>query len=581
MITRASSIQKNVVDEKFLQMEFADGDLAGGKNLVYESRERFGENVRKFCEHFVQVGGTVLMLGRPQAGAVWEVVSSGRRANDENLHSTFDDAAPFNDGDSDKQSQSKRFHIPQPRSLLAPEDMASHRTINVEADNFSGNGGKVMQLAPGDPLSAHASPSTTKSIGFIWRSLASVEAVLAGDVDTCRDEGGGDTWTVHAIPCSCVIDTSSRGASRSAAADFCCSLLQVYPSSEVDITMESEGQVNGTFVYEGASAAAYEMREKPTVIFVLGGPGSGKGTQCARIVENYGFVHLSAGDLLRAEVASGSEHGVMLQNMMKEGKIVPAEVTVGLLQAAMAKSGKNKFLIDGFPRDEDNRLTFERVTGIIPEFVLFFDCPEDVMEKRLLNRGEGRVDDNVETIRKRFKVFSCQSVPVVDYYERLAKVRKVKSTYPPDMVFTNIKPYFTKFLEADVLDATRKLVKAIDNGDSLTYRKFVDEKLTAYEPEAQGHLVEGLPFHLLWLDTVDQNTQEDKRVISRICSPWVRLLGENAAIVGYARLFQAAKGPVVSTSNETRVWERRKSEDGAFEWKLVHLHRTTAPMWDT
>ncbi|KAG6582520.1 UMP-CMP kinase 4, partial [Cucurbita argyrosperma subsp. sororia] len=145
------------------------------------------------------------------------------------------------------------------------------------------------------------------------------------------------------------------------------------------------------------------VNKKPTVVFVLGGPGSGKGTQCSNIIEHFGYTHLSAGDLLRAEIKSGSENGTMIQNMIKEGKIVPSEVTIKLLQRAMEKSGNDKFLIDGFPRNEENRAAFEAVTGIEPSVVLFFDCLEEEMERRLLSRNEGRVDDNIETIRKRFK----------------------------------------------------------------------------------------------------------------------------------------------------------------------------------
>lgn len=87
---------------------------------------------------------------------------------------------------------------------------------------------------------------------------------------------------------------------------------------------------------------------------MLGGPGSGKGTQCSKIVEVFGYIHLSAGDLLREERQSGSELAEMINTNIKEGKIVPAEVTVGLLRTAMEKSGATKFLIDGFPRDADN-----------------------------------------------------------------------------------------------------------------------------------------------------------------------------------------------------------------------------------
>ncbi|KAK7350523.1 hypothetical protein VNO77_09232 [Canavalia gladiata] len=182
--------------------------------------------------------------------------------------------------------------------------------------------------------------------------------------------------------------------------------------------------------------------KKPTVIFVLGGPGSGKGTQCANIVQHFGYTHLSAGDLLRAEIKSGSENGTMIQNMIKEGKIVPSEVTIKLLQRAMQESGNDKFLIDGFPRNEENRAAFERVTGIEPAFVLYFDCPEEEMERRLLNRNQGREDDNIETIRKRFKVFLESSLPVINYYDAKEKVRKIDAVRPIEEIFESVKVIF-------------------------------------------------------------------------------------------------------------------------------------------
>ncbi|XP_057846438.2 UMP-CMP kinase 3 isoform X2 [Cryptomeria japonica] len=196
------------------------------------------------------------------------------------------------------------------------------------------------------------------------------------------------------------------------------------------------------------------MEKKVHVVFVLGGPGSGKGTQCAKVVEKFGFTHLSAGDLLRAEINSGSENGTMIQNMIKEGKIVPSEVTVKLLQRAMQESENDKFLIDGFPRNEENRAAFERVTGIVPEFILFFDCPEDEMERRLLSRNQGRVDDNIETIRKRFNVFIESSLPVVEYYSSKGKVRKIDATGAIDNIFEGICVLFEPFVE----------VKEKDNG---------------------------------------------------------------------------------------------------------------------
>ena len=95
---------------------------------------------------------------------------------------------------------------------------------------------------------------------------------------------------------------------------------------------------------------------KPMVFFVLGGPGSGKGTQSLKLAKEHGFVHLSAGDLLREEKNSGSETASMINTYIKEGKIVPGEVTVGLIKKVIEKNGwnQNKYLIDGFPRNKEN-----------------------------------------------------------------------------------------------------------------------------------------------------------------------------------------------------------------------------------
>ncbi|KAM3463119.1 hypothetical protein NHJ6243_003561 [Beauveria neobassiana] len=181
-----------------------------------------------------------------------------------------------------------------------------------------------------------------------------------------------------------------------------------------------------------------------TVVFVLGGPGAGKGTQCAKLVEQHGFTHLSAGDLLRAEQdRPGSQFGDLIRDYIKNGLIVPMEVTVKLLENAMADALRQKgtgsagrFLIDGFPRKLDQAYKFED-TVCPAKLVLFFDCPEKVMEARLLERGKtsGRADDNAESIRKRFRTFIETSMPVVDYYEKQGKVVKIEAVKAADEVF--------------------------------------------------------------------------------------------------------------------------------------------------
>ena len=191
----------------------------------------------------------------------------------------------------------------------------------------------------------------------------------------------------------------------------------------------------------------------PKVVFVLGGPGSGKGTQCARIVAEFGYTHLSAGDLLRAEVARGSADGQMIDGMIRNGQIVPVEVTLNLLKRAMMSSANDKFLIDGFPRAIDQAVAFEEQVGPCA-FTLFLDCPEEIMKDRLLERGKtsGRSDDNAETIAKRFKVFQMQSMPVISHYSRRGRVKMVAATADaegddghvrtPDEIYAEVRKCF-------------------------------------------------------------------------------------------------------------------------------------------
>ncbi|OVA19539.1 Adenylate kinase [Macleaya cordata] len=197
---------------------------------------------------------------------------------------------------------------------------------------------------------------------------------------------------------------------------------------------------------ETPAKEGFSSRERvPFITFVLGGPGSGKGTQCAKIVESFGFTHLSAGDLLRKEISSNSDKGAMILDTIKEGKIVPSEVTVNLIQRAIESSGNYKFLIDGFPRSEENRIAFERIMGAEPNFVLFFDCPEDEMVKRVLSRNQGRVDDNIDTIKKRLKVFVALNLPVINYYSEKGKVHKINAVGTEDEIFEQVLRIFSAY----------------------------------------------------------------------------------------------------------------------------------------
>nr|XP_051220419.1 UMP-CMP kinase 1-like [Lolium perenne]XP_051220420.1 UMP-CMP kinase 1-like [Lolium perenne] len=192
--------------------------------------------------------------------------------------------------------------------------------------------------------------------------------------------------------------------------------------------------------YDGSMPPGKKLK----IVFVIGGPGSGKGTQCSKIVNQFGFTHLSAGDLLRQEAKSNTEQGTMIKNLMHEGKLVSSEIIVRLLLKAILASGNDKFLIDGFPRHEENRQAYEKIVNIDPEFVLLIDCSREEMERRILHRNQGRDDDNVDTIRRRFEVFQESTLPVIQHYEKMGKLRRVDGNRQPDMVFEDVKATFAQ-----------------------------------------------------------------------------------------------------------------------------------------
>ena len=166
---------------------------------------------------------------------------------------------------------------------------------------------------------------------------------------------------------------NSMGVSNEISRDFLVTkIIEKYNSQKLVNSMEVNNGVAETLKFD--------------VVFVLGGPGCGKGTNCARIVAEFDYVHLSAGDLLRAARESGSELADMINTYIKEGRIVPAEITVGLLKTAMEQSGKKKFLVDGFPRDMSNLESWEASMSSVTtvQFLLFLDCSEETMLARLL-----------------------------------------------------------------------------------------------------------------------------------------------------------------------------------------------------
>uniref|UniRef100_A0A7S2S0N2 UMP-CMP kinase n=1 Tax=Rhizochromulina marina TaxID=1034831 RepID=A0A7S2S0N2_9STRA len=194
-----------------------------------------------------------------------------------------------------------------------------------------------------------------------------------------------------------------------------------------------------------AGDAASQAAGAKSVVFVLGGPGSGKGTNCDRIVKEFGYTHLSAGDLLRQERRSGSKLGDLIEEYIREGNIVPSEITVKLLLAAMEASGGSRFLIDGFPRNQANLDAWNaQVQDCEVACVLVLECSEAVMEQRLLLRGQtsGRSDDNSSAIKKRFRTHREETLPIIAYYDQLGKTRQVDSGREIDTVYADVQAVF-------------------------------------------------------------------------------------------------------------------------------------------
>ncbi|KAH8604357.1 AAA domain [Trypanosoma vivax] len=160
---------------------------------------------------------------------------------------------------------------------------------------------------------------------------------------------------------------------------------------------------------------------KPKVFFVLGGPGSGKGTVCEVLVKEFGYTHFSAGELLREASRNGnSEVAKKIAALLREGTIVPSEVTVELLSNALREHPNPRgYVVDGFPRKMDQAFMFEETIGPA-KGIFYLDCAEETMMARILNRaagGSGREDDNEETVRRRLRENMEHCMPVVKHYE--------------------------------------------------------------------------------------------------------------------------------------------------------------------
>ena len=180
-------------------------------------------------------------------------------------------------------------------------------------------------------------------------------------------------------------------------------------------------------------------------LILFGPPGSGKGTQSEKIVEKFGLIHLSTGNLLRQEIADKTPLGLEARNFMDKGQLVPDEVVIGMIDSSLDKHADARgFLFDGFPRtiaqaEALDKLLALKKTGICK--VLALDVTEDELVKRLVKRGatSGRSDDTDEQIiRNRFNVYKQETEPVAAYYEREHKLERIHGEGSVEDIFAKL-----------------------------------------------------------------------------------------------------------------------------------------------
>lgn len=179
---------------------------------------------------------------------------------------------------------------------------------------------------------------------------------------------------------------------------------------------------------------------------ILGGaPGSGKGTLSDIIVKNYGLQHLSTGDVLRAEIASGSKLGQEINDIISLGNLIPDEQMIQLLKNYIASlpADCKGVIFDGFPRtvDQAHALTQMLDEHHMDAYMLDLYAEEDVIIERLLNRGKisGRADDNLETIKKRLRIYNETTRPISDYYLRRHKYFLINSNINPECTWSQME----------------------------------------------------------------------------------------------------------------------------------------------
>ncbi len=183
-------------------------------------------------------------------------------------------------------------------------------------------------------------------------------------------------------------------------------------------------------------------------LVIFGAPGSGKGTQSEKLIDRYGLTHISTGEVLRKEIAAGSDLGKIADSYISKGHLIPDELMVRILAAEVDRltPSSKGFIFDGFPRtipqaEELTRLLEKR--GQKLHAVIGLEVPDDELTSRLINRGKssGRADDNPETIKNRLDVYHSTTSPLRDYYIKDGIYKAIHGLGSVDDIFSRISSH--------------------------------------------------------------------------------------------------------------------------------------------
>jgi adenylate kinase len=166
-------------------------------------------------------------------------------------------------------------------------------------------------------------------------------------------------------------------------------------------------------------------------LVLLGAPGSGKGTQAARLKTALGVPHISTGDMLRAAVAAGTAMGLKAKAVMDAGQLVSDDILLGMLEERLAQAdAKAGFILDGYPRNLAQADALDHLLAKLGQpldAVVKLDVPNEAIIGRceIRFKAEGRADDNPDTVRKRLGIYAEQTAPVADFYASRGKLQVV------------------------------------------------------------------------------------------------------------------------------------------------------------